>query len=229
MFRCLSHLHHPILSSLHRRRDPHITHHELLRWNPTLLCYPTNHRTSLPFYFLSSYVLSPHYWWFCSLILTSGCRSDHQFLRVTWDIVFISSLLELILGNFGSCNPAAHASLVTAGGRMFEDRLTTDTHVYAHTFTDYNSLLAWSLVRRVVWWFWLCVIAYSTLAQFNQWKDYECVSNKWRKREWSVFNVFCQILWNNIFWWERDLTRKRGEIDECTKCWMCFDKMNEWR
>lgn len=108
--------------------------------------------------------------------------------------IFFPTLLELILRNYGPCNPAAHASLVMAGGRMFEGRLTAHTHVYTHTFTDYNTLLDWSPVRRVVWWFWQHVIAYSTLVQLNQWKDYECVSNEWRTRERSLFNVFPRLL-----------------------------------
>ncbi len=78
-------------SSLYRRYDPHITHHELLRWNPALLCCPTNHRPPLRLCFLSSYPLSPLYWWFCSSISTSGGRSDHIFVRVTWDLVFFHS------------------------------------------------------------------------------------------------------------------------------------------
>lgn len=137
MFTHISHFHRLRLlsfsfppSSRYRRCDPpHITHHELLRWNPALLCCPTNHRPSLLLCFLSSYPLSPLYWWFC-LISTSGSRSYHRFLRVTWDLVLFSpTLLELILRNFSHCNPEAHACLVTAGGRVLEDRLTAHIHI----------------------------------------------------------------------------------------------------
>lgn len=53
---------------------------------------------------------------FCSLISTSGRRSDLRFLRVTWDLAFFHSF-GANPEEFGHCNPAAHASLVTAGGR----------------------------------------------------------------------------------------------------------------
>lgn len=92
---------------------------------------------------------------------------------------FFSSLLELILRNSGHYKPAAHASLVTAGGRVLEDRLTAHIHIRRLQY------LAW-----VVLWFWQHVVAYSTLVQLNQWKDYKCVSDEWKKGAWSLFNVF---------------------------------------
>lgn len=118
----------PSLLSLQTMWPPRITHHELLRWNPALLCCPTNHRPSLLLCFLSSYPLSLLYWcFFCSLISTSGSRSYLRFLRVTWDLAFFHSF-GANPEEFGHCNPAAHASLVTAGGRALQDRLTAHIH-----------------------------------------------------------------------------------------------------
>lgn len=114
-------------SSLYRWCDPHITHHELLRWNPALFCCPTNHRPSLVLCFLSSYPLL-----LLTLLMGLFPSSDlwHQIRsQGNMRFVFFHTLLELILRNYGRCNPAAHVSLFTEGGRVLENRLTAHIHI----------------------------------------------------------------------------------------------------
>ncbi len=139
IFTCISHLC-CFISSLSVSLPPQftddvtpcITHHELLRWNRALFCCQTKSQTfSSPLVPLLLPSL-PSLWFFSffgSLILTSGSRSDQRFLRVTWDLAFFHSF-GANLEEFGHCNPAAHASLVTAGGRVLKDRLTAHIHVH---------------------------------------------------------------------------------------------------
>lgn len=57
---------------------------------------------------------------------------------------FPPGLLELILRNFSHCNPEAHACLVTAGGRVLEDRLSAHAH-------SYITIPCWSGAQLDLW------------------------------------------------------------------------------
>lgn len=113
-------------SFLFRWCDPHITHHELLRWNPALLCCPNKSQT-----FQSSYVSS-------LLTLSALCLLMYLFFRFNLWLQIRSQVsvgnvrflvfFFLILRNLSHCEPSGTCLSVTAGGWVNGDGLTAHTH-----------------------------------------------------------------------------------------------------